>query len=821
MKQSVIVNRQTIKIIRVAILALCLLILQTQFLRAQTPFVGHQKKDAIQPFTELLKRSVTIRPELIGKHPRLFFSAEDLSKLRERARTTDRELWQEAVRDIRALRQNPPEPNDPMLNRSGVEQKPGDISQYAVAFAIAEASFAYTIEQDPKYLEAAKKWLLTACKYEPWGYTFRTPNVDLPPAHLLYAVSFSYDILFDKLTKEERAFVREKLIKQARLMYEYFKYKPKKKYAYSQNHTSIPAAGLAMAAYVLMDETDEAKDWAQLARAIFDRVLTTFGTDGYFYEGFHYFTFSFRWTLRYLDAHKQVTGEDLYPQMREKFQPLKYYFAHSILPDGKNVFDFADTGDGAENRNDDKRTETLYGDYEILYRLANVYQDSQAQGIAEWIRNTKNFPNREHFWAFANHDTSVKPAPMSAIPPVYYFADNETVFWRSDWGKDATTFAFRCAPPEGHHAAELISQIADWRQSTGHAHPDANSFIIFANGKYLTGDTGYTGRKQTDDHNTILVNRRGQEKDGRHEMFKEVTPERLNRLRIAETWATPAYFYARGEASAGYYSDLNLQKFDRHFLYVAPDYFIVWDELETAQPSEFSFLLNADREIKLIDAKTAELSNETAGLRVVRVLPNDAKSEIVPQMVLARGRPGSIEQGEDEQRGVQLNTTTTEKQTRLDFLHFLQPFVSTTKSNAPSVSTIENAKGLKIEWANGDEDFVYLQTKNAPQNFRAVLRQDKSGSWIRLILQNAKSFSHGEKPVFQSANAISATFNLTGGAKLNGWASASENTEIKINFPRRPQNFRVNNQAAKFSFDDKSKTLTFNLQAGKNRIESE
>jgi len=335
----------------------------------------------------------------------LFFKAEDLPSLREKARNSDRELWQAVLRNIKTLKQNAPDPRDEDLYKSGLDKrKEGSISQYAFAFQIAQTGFAYAIEQDEKYLDAAKKWTLAACEMPLWGYTYNKPNVDLPPAHLLYAVAFAYDILHDKLTASEKEIIRNKLVKQARLMYDYFKYKPKKRYSYSQNHTSIPMAGLAITAYVLMDETEEAKDWAQLARAVFDRTLTTFATDGYFYEGFHYFTFSFRWTIRYLDAHKQATGEDLYPQMREKFAPLKLYAMHSILPDRENVFDFADTGDGSPNRINESKREKLYGEYDILYRLASVYQDSQAQAVGDFIRTETTFDTREPMWAFLQRD---------------------------------------------------------------------------------------------------------------------------------------------------------------------------------------------------------------------------------------------------------------------------------------------------------------------------------------------------------------------------------------------------------------------------------
>ena len=700
-------NRTLTQTFTFILLLFCLFCVQglNTFVSAQKP--ENIQAEIITPFEQLLQRPVKLRSELNNVHPRLFFTAKDLSAMRKRSRGVDRDLWQAVIQDLRTLKINAPDPNDEDLYKSGLDKrKDGSISQYEFAFQIAQTSFAYAIEQDEKYLNAAKKWTLVACEMPIWGYTYNKPNVDLPPAHLLYAVAFSYDVLFDKWTKEERETIKNKLIKQARLMFDYFKYKPKKRYTYSQNHTWIPMAGLAIAAYALLDETDEAKNWAQLARAVFDRTILTFGKDGYFYESFHYYGFAFRWTLRYFDAHQQATGENLYLPMREKLSGMKLFAMHSILPDRKNVFDFADIGDGALNRNGTSRREKLYGEYEIPYRLASVYQDAQAQAIADFTRKETEFETREPMWAFINHDPNLKPAPLSQIPTQIYFSDNDTVFWRSSWNKDATAVAFRCAPPEGHHAARLASKISDWRQNTGHAQPDANSFIIFANGKYLSGDTGYLGIKQTDDHNTILINNRGQERDGIYEMFKEVPSERLDKIRIAETVGNKDFFYARGEAASGYYSDLNLKKFDRHFLYVASEYFVVWDELETEKPSEFTFLLNADREIKL-NGKTADLINETAGLRVIRIAPDEAISRVVPQTVQARGLPGSVDKGDSEQRGVQLQTVSG-KQSKIEFVHFLQPFLTPDKTPAPQIEKTPN--GLKINWAKGDWDTINLTT---------------------------------------------------------------------------------------------------------------
>jgi len=652
-------------------------------------------------FEQLLNRPVRLRPELQGKHPRIFFTDKSLEELRARARSSHRELWQRSISNVRALNVDPPAPGSPDLDRSRVQND--------VAYALAQATFAYAIESDSKYLEAAKCYLMVVIRYDPWGYTYRTPNVDLPPAHLLYAVGFAYDALYDRFTPEERAAVRAKLAHQARLMYQYHKYRPNKRYSYSQNHTFIPMAGLAIAAFALMGEEPEAEEWARLARAVYDRVLLTFGTDGYYYEGFHYCVYSLHWIIRFLDALEHVTGEDLYPQMHDRFSLLKYYIAHSILPDGSNVFDFGDAGRGAAERNRPS-TEALNSGYEVLYRLAAKYQDSEAQGVADWLRRGLGHTTWEDHWAFYSYDARLRAAPIDSIPTSYHFRNCDTIFWRSGWDRGATAIAFRCAPPEGHHVANLWPRIPDWRLSTGHAHPDANSFIIFSHGRYLTGDTGYTGIKLTSDHNTILVDDRGQANDGRHEVFREVPYDWLNRIRIAESWATPEHLYAKGEAASAYYPELGVTRFDRHFLYVAPDYFIIWDELSANEPRQFTWLINSDRTIDELLPALHVLRNGNVALLVQRLAPASAATTILPQMVTTQGRPGAVEKGEQEQRGEHLVVRADRREEQAEFLYFLRAIRASAIDKRPAVTALmAEARGARIKWANGDTEIVLLR----------------------------------------------------------------------------------------------------------------
>src|SRR5439155_3865916 len=102
----------------------------------------------------------------------VYVTDKELAELRQRARTSHREIWQQAISHVRALAADPPPP--PAEARR---------QQNDVAIAIAEAAFIYKIEGDPKYLAAARKYMDAAVTYEIWGYANNKPNVDLAAGH--------------------------------------------------------------------------------------------------------------------------------------------------------------------------------------------------------------------------------------------------------------------------------------------------------------------------------------------------------------------------------------------------------------------------------------------------------------------------------------------------------------------------------------------------------------------------------------------------------------------------------------------------------------
>lgn len=608
-------------------------------------------QDAVPPFAELLARNVALRPELVGVHPRVFVTARELNDLRVRARTTHQKEWRLALSTLVAIGQQPPPAPGPQERRA----------QNNVALTIAGVSMAYAIEQDTTYLRAAKSWVLTAIDYEPWGYTSNKPNTDLAAGHLLYAIGWAYDLLYNDFTPAERGRIRASLERHAGLVYDAFAPKTGRQLNFTQNHDFIPTAGLAVTALALMGESPNAERWAALARAHHHRAGQLLSPDGYYYEGIEYWIFSAPWLVHFLDAWEHSTGESLWD--RGQFRNWKYFLAHAILPDGQTVFDFGDIWQGpltrARQGEDYEReypTGSLKSNFNVLYRVAARFQDAQAQAVAARYA-AFGHTNQEEWWTLLWRDAALKPAPMTTLPLARHFEDCGVVYYRTSWNADATAVAFKAGPPEGHRVTTLLAQLPEWRLSSGHAHPDAGSFIIWARGRYLTGDTGYAGQPQARHHNTITVGGRGQGDEGEHDVWRQMSQAALDTVRIASVQLTPTGIRVEADASGAYVPSTGLIRFHRTFTVAGADQFSVVDEIEARTPTSIEWFLHADVPIAEQTGRYL-LGGGPAPLAVTVEGPTGSRITTEKTILMAPGKPGAITEGPQEQRGYHLMLQT-------------------------------------------------------------------------------------------------------------------------------------------------------------------
>jgi hypothetical protein len=159
-------------------------------------------------------------------------------------------------------------------------------------------------------------------------------------------------------------------------------------------------------------------------------------------------------------------------------------------------------------------------------------------------------------------------------PTLHHFDDMGIVSARSGWSGDESLVVFKCGPFIGHEAVAKFS----YDPGGGHVHTDANHFVLFGGGQWLVRDDGYHP-KWTGQHNTLLVNGRGQLGEGAEGFNGDQALALKAKPRVLRAVSTPAIDQITGDATEAYPRDLGLKRFVRHLIFVKPDVLIVADDI--------------------------------------------------------------------------------------------------------------------------------------------------------------------------------------------------------------------------------------------------
>jgi hypothetical protein len=125
----------------------------------------------------------------------------------------------------------------------------------------------------------------------------------------------------------------------------------------------------------------------------------------------------------------------------------------------------------------------------------------------------------------------------------------------------------------GHQGrAEVLAGDARIKANLGHIHALAGAFDLFGQGNHLAVSPGY-GMREGRNHSTLSI---------------EDADQRLDPACDANLVCLdfgPDYAYLAGEAADCYPPEVGLRKFRRHVAWLAPDTFVIADDLALAKPS--------------------------------------------------------------------------------------------------------------------------------------------------------------------------------------------------------------------------------------------
>jgi hypothetical protein len=146
----------------------------------------------------------------------------------------------------------------------------------------------------------------------------------------------------------------------------------------------------------------------------------------------------------------------------------------------------------------------------------------------------------------------------------------------------------------------------------------------------------------------------------------------MNNIRITNIRMDADQAEIIADLTAAYEPEVGVKKFKRTFKFTAPGSFVVTDSIETEKPQTITSYLHADSRITRDSDRIFILEPGATQLKVEFTEPDslDAKSEI--NVLTAPGRPGSVDKGEREERGVRLAISTKNKVDKLNLVVKMQ-----------------------------------------------------------------------------------------------------------------------------------------------------
>ena len=609
-----------------------------------------------------------------------------------------------------------------------------------------------------------------------------------------YALGF--DFCYDYLKKQKNfQKIRDKLALETFKMYEAATgdYNPKWKnwwrHAYCQNHFHRNAGAIVFGALALKFEGNaltkfnqtDVNQWIAAAKVEWTKnhQATKGIIDGSWFEGDGYHETTVGADVPdALHLLKKVEGLDLItPSPWLRMVPV--YWLYNTNPDHPRfrLTQAGDSGASWVRKN---------GILSTLRLCASEFRDPQAQWAADELAK---FGKRDARFSisplysqsivheFFYYDKTVPSVtPDNNWPESWHARDLEATFMRTGWQKGQLHAALKCGAYGGHTLFALGRANYGFKKdawttkkltvggakgmfpqdihfNTGHAHPDNNGFYIVGNGVYLAPENAgklastTNGKvRMTDSHNTITINGRGQIGDGfvhpttgndREDFFKSDGS-------IPIFAPTANFDLTVGDATRTYPRSLGLKEFRRHFFFLKPDYFVVFDSLDANAPRSYTWNCHFTDAVSFDGRWVKGLAEEGNVLGVNVVSPQSFSRET--------GKTEASNYLKYLASDQQLNFVrlTSKGAAKRRFITVLFPTTTDRWNRRPAVEKItENneAAGVRVSHTGGAED-VILSGYNANgltkigsyalDGLGAVVRRDQNGGLLSIYIAKGK-----------------------------------------------------------------------------------
>jgi hypothetical protein len=281
----------------------------------------------LPPIGELRKR---LRP-----HPRIIVTPATLEDFRAQCRATPHNAYEEFLTRLERTAAQPLLPEPPKADRK--TEKESNAMAYPMASAARDLAFGYLITGDRKWADAAKRFMVHLCSWDPYGGTgykqadqsFRKITIDL---------CYAWDWLHDVLTEQEKATLRDVIRVRGEILYHDFVLDGTPVFrTRAIHHYPYDSHGITVFGYfvhitlAMLGDVPEAESWFRYIIPAYWNIIPPWGgPDGGWCQGTAYWRYSNGGALEASEAMRSALGLDIGP--KPWFRNNGYFGIYCVPP---------------------------------------------------------------------------------------------------------------------------------------------------------------------------------------------------------------------------------------------------------------------------------------------------------------------------------------------------------------------------------------------------------------------------------------------------------------------------------------------------------
>ncbi len=757
--------------------------------------------------------------------PRLFFTPEKLSRLKQRIEQDDRfrQAW------LRIQERADRQLKDKLVSKEYAEGGTGQHGNYnAPSGQIANLSptlgLAYRMTGNKEYAQKLKEALLHYAELARWaGDAGHVPpwHSELNTARFCFGYAVGYDCIHDYLSEAQRASIAQAMIRLGILptLDDWLLPGARIHALDSMGHNwwSVCVAMAGLASLSLLGDEPRAEQWVQEVSEAFPEWFSfqgnvlqnkslNFDRNGAFYESVNYAEYALSEYLLFRLAYSNVYRDRKPPEI-PILKGVGDFFVHTSYPTTASLLS-TDFGDSSLRASGAKTVRLL---------LANGYQ---AQAY-DWYLGRTNAGLDDPIGLVWCEARSVSRPPESLSNSALY-PDIGWAVLRSSWQDNATMLA--------------VKSGFTWN----HAHPDAGSFLLFHEGKPLIIDSGscsYSRReytsyyRQSKAHNVVLIDGEAQNpEDCSRGDRGVVTPGRLPDLLDL---AGVRYLFADATEPTSWKFSRNY----RHFLWV-DDVLLIFDDIRTHEPGQLEWLLHYEgsaSRVGLAPPKSVPQGQESVGQAPPYdlILSNEdaqvAVRPLFPQGMKVVEKEG-LRDHQPDRKVTYLAFSPEGKLREAKFVVALVPMRKADTGPMPHIEslTADNAIGLRIRddktitdvWLNlmADGRRMHRNSNNVIDGWDtdayllALTRPVDSSesdpdSVTRCFVACGSYLRKNGKVTLHSLSKVNTVFTC-GGPEMKITAHGQPITRASVRATAKPRSVSLNGQQIDPAYNAEDKTIT-------------